>query len=245
MWRQRLADLHHNWRPLISGMVDAYLRWRYGSIAGDVPTRCQSPSPSSIGVTEPDSAPLAQSASGDTAHPNTTLTSPTPTNDASTGGATLANASGGDTRTIDPPTNNHLTNEPPTVPTRTNPSPPHPPDDPDGSKDPGLLLPGVTIEMTTIDIYTLSKLIKINVSSTGTDTTASALAQLGFIGNAPFNPSVAVSIKTLELYRVLRRRKPSFSIEAFAKVISDLYLVRLTLITALRRIHPETDPIPS
>lgn len=84
--------------------------------------------------------------------------------------------------------------------------------------------------MTTIDIYTLSTSINIRVSSTGEDTTASALAELGFIGNAPFKPSVAISIKTLELYRVLRRRKPSFSIEAFAKVISDLYLVRLALL---------------
>ncbi|KAF9790844.1 hypothetical protein BJ322DRAFT_1170390 [Thelephora terrestris] len=81
------------------------------------------------------------------------------------------------------------------------------------------------LEITTIDIYTLSTSIKIAISSTGEDTTASALAEMGFVGNAPFKPSVVISIKTLELYRVLRRRKPSFSVEAFVKVISDLYLI--------------------
>ena len=39
------------------------------------------------------------------------------------------------------------------------------------------------------------------------------------------NSTVAVSIKTLELYRRLRRRKPGFSIEAFTKVICDIYMV--------------------
>jgi hypothetical protein len=75
-----------------------------------------------------------------------------------------------------------------------------------------------------IDIYTLST--SVRVSRVNDETTAVALASLGFIGNAPFNPSVAVSMKTLELYRILRRRKASFSVEGFVKVICDLYAVR-------------------
>ena len=86
-----------------------------------------------------------------------------------------------------------------------------------------------TVEITIIDIYTLSSSIKISCEDS--QTTASTLAGLGFIGNAPFHPSVAVSIKTLELYRILRRRKPSFSIEGFVKVISDLYMVSLLFVT--------------
>ncbi|KAH7904203.1 hypothetical protein BJ138DRAFT_1239965, partial [Hygrophoropsis aurantiaca] len=36
-------------------------------------------------------------------------------------------------------------------------------------------------------------------------------------------PSLAFSLPTLELYRRIRLRKPSFSVEAFAKVLCDLY----------------------
>ena len=79
------------------------------------------------------------------------------------------------------------------------------------------------IRIAVIDIYTLSTSVK--VSRADDDTTAIVLASLGFIGNAPFSPSVAVSMKTLELYRVLRRRKASFSVEGFVKVICDLYAV--------------------
>jgi hypothetical protein len=85
------------------------------------------------------------------------------------------------------------------------------------------------VEITVIDIYTLSTSVKF--SCEGDQTTASTLAGLGFIGNAPFSPSVAVSIKTLELYRILRRRKPSFSVEGFVKVISDLYMVCTSFVT--------------
>ena len=75
------------------------------------------------------------------------------------------------------------------------------------------------VEIPIIDVYTLS--ISIKIPHTEDKTTASTLAGLGFIGNAPFHPSLAVSMKTLELYRILRRRKPSFSVEAFVKVICD------------------------
>ena len=85
-------------------------------------------------------------------------------------------------------------------------------------------LPDITdIEVTVIDIYTLSTSVKL--SRVNDKTTSVALASLGFIGNTPFNPSVAVSMKTLELYRLLRRRKASFSVEGFVKVICDLYTV--------------------
>lgn len=47
----------------------------------------------------------------------------------------------------------------------------------------------------------------------------------GYLGNVPLNPSIAVSFKTLEMYRRIQLRKPSFSVEAFAKVTCDLYSV--------------------
>jgi hypothetical protein len=79
-----------------------------------------------------------------------------------------------------------------------------------------------TIEV--IDIYTLSTqaLIKRNVDC---DSVSKALVLNGYLGTTPQNPSTAVSFKTLELYYKIRRRKPSFSIEGFAKVVCDLYMV--------------------
>ncbi|KAG2156989.1 hypothetical protein DEU56DRAFT_905664 [Suillus clintonianus] len=52
-----------------------------------------------------------------------------------------------------------------------------------------------------------------------------ALMSRGYIGNAPHQPSFAVAIRTLELFRLLWLRKPSLSVEAFAKVICDTYAV--------------------
>lgn len=196
-------------------MVDAYLQWKYYRDAGAAPTQSPSPSP----------------------HPDILPT--TPTNNASPREAPPTNSSS-DTRTVNAPANDLLANDISAGFVSTNQSPPRPPDDSKDFTPP----PGVTIELAAIDIYTLSTSIKVNVPNTGEDTTASALARLGFIGNAPFTPSVAVSIKTLELYRSLRRRKPSFSIEAFVKVISDLYLVCPTIFTVPSHSHLEVDPVP-
>ncbi|KAJ3807341.1 hypothetical protein F5876DRAFT_90615 [Lentinula aff. lateritia] len=62
--------------------------------------------------------------------------------------------------------------------------------------------------------------------SRGSDTRAAiALVHAGYIGTSPEKPSLAVSLKTLELYYTLRLFKPSLSIEAFAKTICHLYSV--------------------
>ena len=169
-WRHRLTHLHRNWKPLIDGMVDAYLRWRY-------PDNAQA----DLGKAQ-DSPPHLQSSS---TNGFTTTSPPDPDNNPLPPQASKITCDGG-----------------------TNDSSP---------------LISAEVDILVIDIYTLSTSIKI--PSVDDQTTASSLASLGFIGNAPFHPSVAVSMKTLELYRVLRRRKPSFSIEAFVKVVCDLYMV--------------------
>jgi hypothetical protein len=48
----------------------------------------------------------------------------------------------------------------------------------------------------------------------------------GFMSPVPDTPSLAISLTTLELYRRLRLRQPSFGIQAFTKVVCDLYEVR-------------------
>ena len=113
------------------------------------------------------------------------------------------------------------------------------------TSDPAATSPSTSaeVEILVIDIYNLSTSVKISCADDLT--TAATLVGLGFIGNAPFRPSVAVSIKTLELYRVLRRRKPSFSIEAFVKVVCDLYMVCVFFIIYSARSHQLKGSIPS
>ena len=82
----------------------------------------------------------------------------------------------------------------------------------------------VTFEIELVDIHTVPQKITIQ-RAPGSLSPCCDLACHGYIRNAPNNPTIAVSIKTLELYRRLRRRKPRFSIEAFAKVVCDIYMV--------------------
>lgn len=79
----------------------------------------------------------------------------------------------------------------------------------------------------TIDLYTLS--VSVNIPRTASMTAPEALMYQGYMATSPILPSLAISIRTLELFRRLRARKASLSVEAFAKVLSDLYGVSNTL----------------
>ncbi|EIW74685.1 hypothetical protein CONPUDRAFT_159976 [Coniophora puteana RWD-64-598 SS2] len=76
-------------------------------------------------------------------------------------------------------------------------------------------------DISVVDIYTLSSIA--HVPRLGTERTAEALVSAGYLGATPEKPTIAFSLPTLELFRRLRLRKPSFSVEAFAKVICDFY----------------------
>ncbi|KAJ3751717.1 hypothetical protein EV360DRAFT_56461 [Lentinula raphanica] len=80
---------------------------------------------------------------------------------------------------------------------------------------------GFTIKV--VNLYTLQNEEHIN---RGKDTNAAvALVQAGYLGTAPEQPSLAISLQTLELFQTLRLFKPSLSIEAFAKTICHVYSV--------------------
>jgi hypothetical protein len=90
--------------------------------------------------------------------------------------------------------------------------------------------PPATVEsydftINTIDVFSLNTTATIKRSESS-KSVAVALVLQGFIGSSPEQPTLAVSLKTLELFRRIRMRKASFSVEAFAKVICDLYSVR-------------------
>ena len=97
------------------------------------------------------------------------------------------------------------------------------PSTPSPSGEPGQTDSSFDFSIDTIDLYTLQSTHTIH--RTAHMKTAVALMTQGFLSNVPLRPSIALSLKTLELYRRLRLRKPSFSVEAFAKVVCDLYMV--------------------
>jgi hypothetical protein len=74
-----------------------------------------------------------------------------------------------------------------------------------------------------VDLYSLST--SIFVPRTSSMTAVEALMIQGYLATSPVDPTLAVSIKTLELFRRLRSRKASLSVEAYAKVLCDLYAV--------------------
>ncbi|KAI1782519.1 hypothetical protein LXA43DRAFT_977529 [Ganoderma leucocontextum] len=74
-----------------------------------------------------------------------------------------------------------------------------------------------------IDLYSGATSAEIPVA--GNQTFAEALVLAGYLGTTPIYPSLAISLKTLELLRVIRLFKASFSIEAFAKMICHMYYV--------------------
>ncbi|RXW12166.1 hypothetical protein EST38_g13691 [Candolleomyces aberdarensis] len=81
----------------------------------------------------------------------------------------------------------------------------------------------IPFSITTVNLYSMESSVTINLRDDQVATVA--LVEAGYLGSSPVDPSIAISLKTLELYQLIRQRKPSFSYEAFAKVLCDLYQV--------------------
>ncbi|KAI0712638.1 hypothetical protein C8Q76DRAFT_769169 [Earliella scabrosa] len=79
-----------------------------------------------------------------------------------------------------------------------------------------------TVEIDVLDIYSTATTAVIKRSDRSF---AEDLVLHGFLGTSPLHPSLAISLKTLELFRCLRIFKPSFSAEAFTKLLCYLYYV--------------------
>lgn len=77
--------------------------------------------------------------------------------------------------------------------------------------------------LEALNIYTLNTSVTIPCS--GEELPIQALVKHGYLGNTPATPSLAISFRTLELLRRIRLHKLSFSMEAFVKVVCDLYSV--------------------
>lgn len=82
---------------------------------------------------------------------------------------------------------------------------------------------GWDFDQDVIDLYTLARVAIIPRDDT--TPVAVALVRAGYLGASPNNPSYAVSLRTLELFYTIRLFKPSFSVEAFAKVVTHTLAV--------------------
>lgn len=113
------------------------------------------------------------------------------------------------------------------------------------TSDEGVVLPDDALgkfDIDVLDIYSLRSSATITPTSESMST-AAMLVACGYLGTTPVNPSLAISLKTLELLRRLRLFKASFSIEAFAKLLCYCYKVRkpapfATVPNVLRHIAP-------
>ncbi|RXW20413.1 hypothetical protein EST38_g5445 [Candolleomyces aberdarensis] len=79
----------------------------------------------------------------------------------------------------------------------------------------------VKFDMEVIDMFTRETTLHVTLPDD--ETIVPHLIVRGYLPTTPINPLVAISLRTLQFYKVLRQRKPSFSIEAFTKVLCDLY----------------------
>ncbi|TFY68930.1 hypothetical protein EVJ58_g720 [Rhodofomes roseus] len=81
---------------------------------------------------------------------------------------------------------------------------------------------GHMFQIDVLDIYTLQLNTVIQRPSTS-ESDATALVLAGYLGTSPVKPTLAVSLRTLELFRCLRLFKASYSIEGFAKLLCHQY----------------------
>jgi hypothetical protein len=74
------------------------------------------------------------------------------------------------------------------------------------------------LSMDSVDLYTLTTSINVPRTSSMTAVVGALMLQ-GYLATSSVDPTLAISIKTLELFRRLRCRKASLSVEAYAKVL--------------------------
>ncbi|KAH9899139.1 hypothetical protein C8Q73DRAFT_639779 [Cubamyces lactineus] len=94
--------------------------------------------------------------------------------------------------------------------------------EPSGAQRPDVDL-DYSFTINVVDVYTLGSSAVITRPSD--QSAAEALVRCGYLSNSPMNPSLAISLKTLELFRCLKLVKASFSAEAFAKLVCYQYHV--------------------
>ena len=88
----------------------------------------------------------------------------------------------------------------------------------------GAVFLGPRFSIDIFDIYSLETTAEIPVL-VDTANDAVALVSAGYLGTSPVKPTLAISLRTLELLRCVRLFKASFSMEGFAKLLCHYYKV--------------------
>ncbi|RXW18867.1 hypothetical protein EST38_g6987 [Candolleomyces aberdarensis] len=97
-----------------------------------------------------------------------------------------------------------------------------------------LLSTDINFTMELIDMFTQET--QLNVTVPDNETIVPHVIAQGYLATTPINPLVAILLQTLEFYKILRERKPSFSVEAFTKVLCDLYEIAMDGNDSQRRL---------
>lgn len=71
--------------------------------------------------------------------------------------------------------------------------------------------------------FELDRVRRLSVYQRHNEPANASLIRVGMLGCSPVNPSVAISLETLELYHRLRRRHGQLSVQAMARVLCDLH----------------------
>ncbi len=80
-----------------------------------------------------------------------------------------------------------------------------------------------TCKIDVLDIYSCESTATVQIADG--QTLSEALVAAGYLGTTPVSPSLAISLKTLELFRCIRLFKASYSTEAFTKLLCHQYYV--------------------
>lgn len=235
-WQQRIEKVDSHWSTILEDLTVAYLGWRYPADGEDSFPSVNSPkcpvnarTPRASGARparegrQDDSAPPSsdgvQTAASDpheAAEPRSS--------DTSAGVSDPASGCASEPQRAPSPSRAMLASDVPPSPAApamsrasTLPTIPEPP--------PFVRDSTYDFEIDVVDMYNLARTAVIQRAAT--DTTVMALATQGYLAATPISPSLAITFNTLEHFRLLRLRKPSFSLEAFAKVICDSYAVCL------------------
>ncbi|KAG1853525.1 hypothetical protein F4604DRAFT_1686334 [Suillus subluteus] len=91
----------------------------------------------------------------------------------------------------------------------------------DATPTPNVQAGTFVFHVSTVDI--LVSMSSMSVQQAADELANVSLINIGLLGCSPIQPTIAVSLQCLELYHQIRRRKPSFSVQAMVKVLCALH----------------------
>ncbi|KAJ2933885.1 hypothetical protein H1R20_g3198, partial [Candolleomyces eurysporus] len=111
------------------------------------------------------------------------------------------------------------------------------------TNDAGAPLPTIEFDLELVDMFSQQR--QLHVSLPDSKTIVPHLIVQGYLPTSPIKPLAAISLRTLEFYKILRQRKPSFSVESFTKkpyqrrwrrLFADSFELYLTITNAVEKL---------